>query len=665
MAEDRTLRDRVLKQKSHFSQYNIVRMREAIRYLSPRKLELFIKIPVMIHEDRPELPGFVNSQAHAHGIHHFEKSGFFRAAVERNLLSGRPGQPPNDPAVLGLYHIGSLGTFTQSVGSDFDYWLIIDKHNFSEQRLYELKKKINGIVKHSREAFDQEVTFFIMDMEDIRCNRYAALSGKETLSAPRIFLKEEFYRTFLMIAGKIPYWAILPDTDCQKTYDGFIRAVPGTPGLASVAAHALDLGHAALPDVQDMLKAILFHIAKSRSDPVKALIKATMAYSFGMGDTVGGRPMCNDIKAGYADAGIDDYRVDPYKILFDRIIAFHKTHEPDGLSLVKNAIFFRLCGYPRVAEPETGSPKRQLLDRYIREWNLEQSRVNKMLAYETWAESEKMVLERTILKRLSAMYQRLIQKAGANETFARQAITDTRSFRILTHKASERLKTAKHKLMPCSTFLRRQKLMIMLLTRKRFSGWHLTGFDHKGRETQKLFRSDLLLGLMGWILENQLYDRSKATLKLDVPQRLFGSHDTPVDPDKLYLMMQPLKPLSDDSFSTQPTWVKLVVLLIYTPDNRLEKAEFLAANTWGELFVRGMDINSLENKSGMEDNYRQIAQKIAAYNTPGLRTFVFQLSLCHDPEAAYRIKQYLGIPDAVKQKIFGKTPKNRPLLDSL
>lgn len=690
MAKDRKLKDRVLEQKSHFSQYNVVRMREAVRYLSPSKLEIFIKIPVMIHVNQPAIPGFVKSTTRPHGIFHFEKSGFYRTALERKLMPGpagakAPSKPGREPAVLGLYHIGSLGTFTQSVGSDFDYWVLIDKRNFSEQRYYDLEKKLNSIVRHSREVYDQEVTFFVLDKEDIRKNRYASFKGKETLTAPKIFLKEEFYRTFLMIAGKIPFWAILPDTDSQAAYNGFIQTVPRTPGLESLAADALDLGHAARPDAQDVLKGILFHICKSRSDPVKALIKASMVYGVGMDDSGRGRLLCDAIKAGYADAGIDDYRVDPYKTLFDRIIQFHKTREPKGLNLVKNAIFFRLCGFPSVAEPEAGSPKRQLLDRYIREWNLSQSQVNKMLDFRNWAESEKLLLEKTMIQRLADMYARAQKKVVGSEADVRELITEKRNFKILTNKTAERLKKAEAKLPACSSFLRRQKLLNLNFSPGPESGWHLKGRDTDNRDIGELFTHPHFMGVLGWVLENRIYQRALTTLDINAPQHLFESHEKPVDPDKIYLVMQPLKPLSDDCFEHPPSWSKLVVLLVCGPKNHLEKAEFLAANTWGELFIdalvlrgnspaappvsplknRGQSSTSLEKQAGMKDNYRMIAEKIAGYNTEGLRTYFFQLAKAHDPDAVYRIKHHMGSPAAVKRKTGGKPPGNRPLLDSL
>ena len=196
----RKLANRILHLKSCFSNHNIVRMREALRYLSGPKLELFINIPFFIHVNLPEFPGFIASDTPAHGIHNFEQSGFYREVLKQSLLAdnGISQTRPKTPCVEGFYHIGSLGTFTQSAGSDFDYWVIIDKKKFSEQRFYNLEKKLDQILKFSREAYDQEVTFFIMDQEEIQKNCYARFNDPETLTAPKVFLKEEFYRTFLM-----------------------------------------------------------------------------------------------------------------------------------------------------------------------------------------------------------------------------------------------------------------------------------------------------------------------------------------------------------------------------------------------------------------------------------------------------------------------------------
>jgi len=128
---------RVEKNRQAFSNSNMVRMREAIRYLTPEKLEIFIKIPFFLHINSPGYPGFSDSGMSSHGIWNFVNSGFYKEAAPTRLFPKSIIETvENDTAaILGLYHIGSLGTFTQSKGSDFDFWIMIDKKKFSKKVL--------------------------------------------------------------------------------------------------------------------------------------------------------------------------------------------------------------------------------------------------------------------------------------------------------------------------------------------------------------------------------------------------------------------------------------------------------------------------------------------------------------------------------------------------
>ena len=112
----------------------------------------------------------------------------------------------------------------------------------------------------------------------IKNNCYAPFKGEETLTASKVFLKEEFYRTFLMIAGKIPVWSVLPGPQELK-----INTALNTNGITaqilSMHEDLIDLGQVNSIPIEDVLKGLLWHICKFRSDPVKVLIKATMIWS--------------------------------------------------------------------------------------------------------------------------------------------------------------------------------------------------------------------------------------------------------------------------------------------------------------------------------------------------------------------------------------------------
>jgi len=300
------------------------------------------------------LPGYVDSADEPFGIAGFEKSGFYREALNTGAIPDRlTGVWENDtPAVQGLYHIGSLGTFTQSRGSDFDYWVIVNSDDFTEKRFSDLQFKLDELMVYSREQYGQEVSFFVHDVQDIKNNNFDPVKGEGTFTAPRSFLKEEFYRTFMMIAGRIPFWAVFPVGLTDREYDSFVEEIHRAEHLSVYRNDYIDLGNLAHISPEEIFKGILWHIGKSKQDPVKALIKASMVACYRFGPKEDRSLMCDMVKKGYEKAGIDDYLVDPNRLLFERVIRFYENMDDSNrISLIKNAIFFRLCGYPAVRMP--------------------------------------------------------------------------------------------------------------------------------------------------------------------------------------------------------------------------------------------------------------------------------------------------------------------------
>jgi len=657
------LKKKVEKNRLAFSNSNMVRMREAIRYLSPDKLEIFIKIPFLLHINSPGYPGFTDSEASVHGIWNFLNSRFYKEAANQKLFPRSIIESvKNDTTyILGLYHIGSLGTFTQSKGSDFDFWVMIDKKKFSKQRLDCFQNKLDAILKYCRDAYQQEVTFFVIDQKYIKSNNYSLFDDPEILDAPRIFLKEEFYRTFLMIAGKIPAWCVLPDfQDIEKNLglnrDGI------TAQILSMYDDLIDLGHVSAITMEDVLKGLLWHICKSEQDPVKAIIKATRIFSYGFGRSNHKVLLCDRIKEGYARAGIDDFSADPYKLLFDQILEFHEKEDPKGLNLIKNAIFFRLCEYPDIKIPDHNTPKRNLLEKYILLWKLNQNQVGKLLSYPSWSESEKLLLEKAFLQRLAYMYNYAIKETEKKE-ISLDFGKEKRNWVMLKNKIRMRLNKNTAKIPECSTYLKRKRYLQHRIIKKKDS-WILNSRLDSIENMDNLYRHPNLLGVMGWILENHLYNRYIATLSIESDLKLFESIIDPVDPEKLYMSFQPLKPLSDKIFEQGPIVEKILVLVSYRQEdgkNMIRNSEFLISNTWGELFFNEIKFSS---QSSRQEQCRQMAELIAGYSKKKVRLYIYQYSTSHDPEIVYELKKaYCDIAIKDQDKIIDTDKK--PYLDKL
>ena len=643
------------KNRSAFSNFNMVRMREALRYFTKKKLQLFLKIPFFLHINSPNYPGCINTKSVPYGIWNFERSGFYKEAVLNNFFPKSIVETSriNNPAIIGLYHIGSLGTFTQSMGSDFDYWVIIDKKKFSRERYESLEKKLDAIVNYCREKHEQKVSFFIMDHKEIKTNQYLPFTGEETLTAPKIFLKEEFYRTFLMIAGKIPLWAVLPS---EMSINTSLKIEADIRQIVSNHDDLIDLGQISAIPQEEVYKGLLWHICKSKSDPVKALIKATMIFSYGFDKNKSDLLLCEKVKQGYSMAGIDDYGVDPYKILFDQILDFHEQKDPKGINLVKNAIFYRLCGYPHVKMPEINSPKRILLDKYIRIWNLKKNQVNKLLSYSDWSESEKLLLERSFVQRLAQMVNHAKKMIGQMDHLIQES--EKRNWEILKNKTKERLSIRPEKVSECSTFLK-HKNIIRLNINETSNVFKLDLLTKEGQNIDGIYQHPDLLAVLGWVLENKLYHRQHASFAFNSSRALFETAETKIDIDNLYLKFAPLKPLSDDSFEKTATWLKMLVLVFYDW-KKLVRAELLISNSWGELYLDGIDFKKIENR---EDQCTHIARQMGKYKDKDLRIFICQYSKMHDPNIVYQVKKAYNT--LITEESRPLKHKKKPYLDRL
>ncbi|MCF6246980.1 MAG: class I adenylate cyclase [Desulfobacula sp.] len=633
-------------------------MREAIRYLTPEKFDLFLRIPFLLHINAPNYPGFVQNKSHANGIWNFTASGFYKLAIKENAFPKSIIEyvKIDNPCILALYHIGSLGTFTQSAGSDFDYWVMIDKKQFNHERYANLEKKLDNIKTYCREKYHQKVSFFVMDYKQIVHDDYASFDGEEIITVPKIFLKEEFYRTYLMIAGKIPLWSVMP----QNLTDNNERKRIGSQ-ITSIYEDIIDLGQIDTIPFSDIVKGLLWHICKAGADPVKAIIKATLVFSYGFGQQEHQVLLCDKIRSGYADAGIDDYAVDPYKLAFDRILQFHKICDPKGIHLIKNAIFFRLCGYPDVKMPEDNSPKRQLLSHYIHHWKLKDHQVSKLLSYINWAEAEKLLLEKAIVQRMAQMSNLAVKKAGDN-SLIHTTDPDKRNWKILKNKTRVRLRGGSCKIEECSTFLKRQNIRQLSIEQTK-AAWKLHVCDQAGAISKSIYVHKNFSGVFGWILENHLYQRHTAKMTCKADHQLFETKETKVSMDQLYMSVIPFKPLSDKNFEQDAFWSKLMVFLFFCKNNKeqvLMHAELLALNSWGEIHS---DLIEFDDGCARIKKLVLLANKIKSYADNKTRFFIYQFAVQYDSDIVYELKTI--VEETVGVSTRSHHHHKKPYLDKL
>lgn len=560
--------DTLSENRHAFVGYTIARIRELLRYLPQAKARLFESIPFFLHVNSPDFPGYVESEEIFYGIDRFEQSGFFKLArrtfdrdddVMKNLC-------PASPVIQGLYLMGSAGTLTQSRKSDFDYWVIIDEKELGVYRKNLLELKLRHIEAWCKDVHRQEVTFFIMDAEKLRHNEFSTVDGESSGSAQRTLLKDEFYRTFIMIAGKIPLWAVMS---------------PGQTG-ADVDAHGneyLDTGDLTAIDAEECLGAVLWQVYKARKDPVKALIKSSLAAAYAFNADDPEALISFMVRQSFSKTRIDDYLYDPYVMVFDTIQTFyHDMDNMEGLNLIRQCILLRLMGYPGIEVPDPQSPKGRLLRRFAEAWNMGRSMLDHLASAGSWNEPDKIAFEDKIFDKLSFLYELLLRSMEDENPTLSMKKDD---LDILKNRTAAFLQKKPGKLPKCSTYLRHKTPDLDLMIHpqpERNDAWNVS----LAGKTPPLFSGPEYLKTLGWIFANQLHLSRFIT--------------SPPHFQEIRGFLSPLFPRPDHVFTSQPQWER-VVLLFKKQQNipEISSVDYLIFNSWGEAFFDSIELSSIES----------------------------------------------------------------------
>ena len=138
----------------------------AFDIFKPRQADLFQIIPYLLHENIA-LPGIRHDfeKKTPHGIFDYHPGPESIEIISKYARGKRytPAHPVN-PAIEGLFTMGSIGSVAQADDSDIDYWVCIHEERFNRDELALLEKKLRTIEAYAWEEFHLQVTFFTVDL---------------------------------------------------------------------------------------------------------------------------------------------------------------------------------------------------------------------------------------------------------------------------------------------------------------------------------------------------------------------------------------------------------------------------------------------------------------------------------------------------------------------
>ncbi|MCC2606511.1 class I adenylate cyclase [Planctobacterium marinum] len=403
--------------------YNKLRTDRAIALLPESKQPLFHVLPFLLHINHKNFPGFIETENVPYGLTNFNFKDKLKEALltlfpeSREVIEQVRDIWPKKRAIDSILLMGSIGSIGQSAKSDFDYWVCIDGARFSAREKKLLQQKLILVEQWADEVHDIEVHFFLSEIEMVKNNDFGEASGESAGSAQAVFLKSEFYATNIMIAGKVPFWWLVPESTTDVQYGklwGILQA-----GSEPDPKWFMDLGNVERLVKAEIFGAAIWQISKAMDSPFKSVLKMAKLEVF-LENIEQERPLCNILKkrVHFFERFSDDPRlVDPYAMMFDQLIEYYsKAGREDVVELLKKCLYIKSeC---KLSEPTLAREvnfKRQIIEGYVTRWNWNSPRLQHLDNLKHWDFSEVSSLGQQIHNFLIGCYRRLSAKIQQQE----------------------------------------------------------------------------------------------------------------------------------------------------------------------------------------------------------------------------------------------------------
>ncbi len=409
----------------NYRRYNEERKAKAALFNAHHSNLLLKAVPYLLHCNYPDLPGYVDNPQCPHGIHGFlpeEEMPYelFRRYFPNSTALRIDTPPPfsEKRCIHSLKTIGSIGTIAQSEISDCDYWVSIRKEEIGEKGLALLQQKCKGIEEWALKR-GIEAHFFPMDIDQTRENSFTAEADEESAgSALKALLKDELFRTHILVAGKMLLWWLIPPGLTEGEYRIFVKNLITHQKINP--DEFIDLGYLSDIPKSEIFGACLWQMNKALDSPFKSVIKFAYLELLLRRESKT-LPLFSDRvkclitypeKLPEQERGkIELIEVDPYILLAREIVAFYQGEktEQKRAALIQECLFLKaLEGMESQKNTKFGERSHlQATMAMMRSWNLLPENYAHFLRFRDWKYKELLAFGGKVHEYLIETYKRL------------------------------------------------------------------------------------------------------------------------------------------------------------------------------------------------------------------------------------------------------------------
>jgi adenylate cyclase, class 1 len=500
----------ITQNRDRFRRYNDIKFERFQNLISSvtvrRTLNL---VPFLLSMNTPKLPGYVEGDVPV-GIYSYSPDEDTRRFIRGKFPTAKTDVPHQDQFVEMLAVMGSIGTVAYNKKSDFDYWVCVNRRQVSVERFERFRRKVEIIQQWVSSEIKLPVHLFLNDVESIKNNIFAEDEEEAFGSTVGAVLMDEFFRSSIIIAGKIPFWWVLPQYVRDEEYDLLLSRLPEEQRQEFV-----DLGNLFEISREDFLGAALFQIIKSLGNPFKSILKIGVLekYIFGNADS----PLLSQrIRTSILREHMDNSILDSYLLMFGEVYEYYQGVLDDKklVDILKQNLYLKvdpqISRYIGIKDKKNIPYKVAVMFRYVKEWGWDIATIRDLDQFDGWEFNRVKAFWDSVRKFMLLSYQKITTQLPTLRLDKKISETD---FLLLSRKIKTHFTTEPDKIEQFITFKDTPSEAILYIEPSgqglQDSEWRL--FKRVKNEKDEITSTTLriessLIRLLFWMTLNQIYD---------------------------------------------------------------------------------------------------------------------------------------------------------------
>lgn len=574
-----------------FNQMKIDRFQQL--FASTNIKRVINSVPALLSVNDKRIPGYVE------GICPFGVSGYIPDSEVIRYIKGRFNYDykvnEGKSFIEMLAVMGSVGTIAYNKKSDFDYWACIDKSKTDAKGLSSFSRKIEEVQKWAEKEAGVEVHIFINDVTNLRQNVFAEDDDEGFGSTVGAVLKDEFFRSSIIVAGKIPFWWVVPKFVDDSEYIKIYNHIPEKERDEKF----VDIGNLYKISKEDFLGAALFQLIKAIGNPFKSILKIGILerYLFSDENTL---LLSQKVKTAVLRGEINSVTLDSYLMMFNEVYKYYEDVLTDKtlLPILRQNLYLKidpqLTKYLALKEKKNLPYKVVVMFKVIHEWGWGIDQIRDLDDFESWDYNRIIQFWNYIKKFMLLSYQKISKEMPTMNLKSRISESD---FKLLSSKLKANFSIEPDKIENFITFKdtpNEPYLYIEPETRgMKESGWKVykkLRTDNGKNEREIAIKSEGdLVKLLAWCSINQVYEPTFSRLYIDSGYNHISKSLITDLLNKIFEMFNTEKVHLGNRFYLQnPRTYKNMIIMNFTDSKATSITTFyhLYMNTWGETFLK-------------------------------------------------------------------------------